>query len=53
MTDQTTVTINNIDYDISNMSDPDVDMLNSLSDLDLDRIDEACEAFVQSLHTQQ
>ena len=60
MTDQSTVTINNIDYDTSNMSDPDIEILNSMSSLayvggspqeSSDQLDAACASFVHSLCT--
>ena len=58
MTDQATVTINNIDYDTSSMSDADIETLNSMSGFNYssgspqensDQLDAACAAFVQSL----
>ena len=57
MTDQTTVTINNINYDVSNMSTSDIDILSSMADLtfntgsaqlDSDQLDAAFYYFVQS-----
>lgn len=53
MTDDATVTINNIDYDTSNMSSSDIEILKSMSNLNINVIDEACDAFMKSLSTQQ
>ncbi len=53
MTDEATVTINNIDYDTSNMSNADIEILKSMSNLNVGEIDEACDTFMKSLSTQQ